>query len=207
MIGRFAVAAIYNRIRRDKTDFSVSPLGKKMLADRLVALEPEKAAFCYLMCRSIGARRVVEAGTSFGVSTIYLASAVRDNLTALGGAGTVIGTEHEPTKAAAARRHFEEAGVSDMIELREGDLRETLKNVEGPIDFMLVDIWIPMALPALQLVAPKMPPGAVVLCDNTIQFAKRYADYLSFVRGGANGFCSMALPMGGGLEISVRCDG
>jgi predicted O-methyltransferase YrrM len=204
-VTRFVAAAIYNRFRGDKTDFTQTPKGKQMLADKLVALEPDKAALCYALCRSLGARRVVEAGTSFGVSTIYLSSAVRDNVQASGGgAGVVIGTEHEPAKAEAARRHFDEAGVSEWIDLREGDLRETLKQIDGPVDFMLADIWIPMALPALKLVAPRMRSGAIVLADNTAQFAKQYAEYLGFVRDPANGFRSLNVPMKGGMEMSVK---
>jgi predicted O-methyltransferase YrrM len=203
-VTRFLISAVYNRLRGDKTDFTVTDAGKKLLADKLVALDPEKAALCYLLCKSLSARRVVEAGTSFGVSTIYLASAVRDNVRAAGGSGVVIGTEHEPAKAAAARRHFAAAGLSDWIELREGDLRQTLQNVDAPIDFMLVDIWIPMALPALELIAPRMRPGGIVLCDNTVQFAKRYADYLRYVRDPQGCFRSLTLPMKGGMEMSVR---
>ena len=123
--------------------------GRDFWRDKMVALEPAKATFCYALCRSLGARRVVEAGTSFGVSTLYLAAAVRDN-----GGGTVIATEYEPQKARMAREHFAEAGLAEYIDLREGDLRETLRSVEGPIDFMLVDIWTPLAQPALSLVAP-----------------------------------------------------
>jgi predicted O-methyltransferase YrrM len=55
-----------------------------------------------MLCRAIGARRIVEAGTSFGVSTLYLAAAVRDN-----GGGVVFGAEYEPeaeTARAAMRR-------------------------------------------------------------------------------------------------------
>ena len=78
----------------------------RYMADKLVALEPSKAEFCHLMCRALRARRVVEVGTSFGVSTLYLADAVRAN-----GGGVVIGTEHEPAKAAAARANFAEAGL------------------------------------------------------------------------------------------------
>jgi len=203
---RFIAGVVLHRLRGDKTDFTATAAGKKMLADKLVALDREKAALCYLLCRSLGARRVVEAGTSFGVSTIYLACAVRDNCRAGGSRGVVIGTEHEPTKAAAARRHFAEGGVSDWIDLREGDLRETLKNVEAPVDFMLIDIWIPMALPALRLAAPRMRTGAVVLCDNTIQFARQYAEYLGYVRDPGSGFRTLTLPMKGGLEMSVRVD-
>jgi predicted O-methyltransferase YrrM len=203
---RFLTATLFNRLRGDTTDFTATTGGKKLLSDKLVALDPEKAALCYLLCRSLNACRVVEAGTSFGVSTIYLACAVRDNAHANAGQCMVIGTEHEPEKAAAARRHFAEAGVSKLVDLREGDLRETLKDVAGPVDFMLVDIWIPMALPALKLIAPKLRRGAIVLCDNTVQFARQYADYLNFVRDSANGFQSITLPMKGGVEMSVRVD-
>ena len=84
------------------------------------------------------ATRVVEAGTSFGVSTLYLAAAVRDNQV---DNSVVIGTGHDPKKAEVARANFKEAGLSELIELREGDLRQTLQDVGGPVDFMLVDIW------------------------------------------------------------------
>ena len=76
---------------------------KAFLSDKLVALDRDKAEFCYLLCRALGATRIVEAGTSYGVSTPYLAAAVRDNVRASGGSGIVIGTEHEPAKAEAAR--------------------------------------------------------------------------------------------------------
>ena len=178
---------------------------KAFRRDKLVALDRDKAELCYQLCRASDARRIVEAGTSYGVSTLYLAAAVRDNIRATGGDGVVIGTEYEPTKAAAARAHFDEAGLSRFIDLREGDLRETLKEIEGPVDFMLVDIWIAMARPALELVAPHLRPGAIVICDNTERYRTAYADYLAFLEDPARGFRTMTLPFDGGLELSVRC--
>jgi len=130
----------------------------------------------------------VEIGTSYGVSTLYLAAAIRDNARAHGGDGVVIGTEFEPHKASAARAHFKQAGLSHFIDLREGDLRETLKEIDGPVDFLLIDIWIAMARPALELVAPHLRPGALVLCDNTEQYRNEYADYFAFLANPANGF-------------------
>ena len=177
----------------------------RFLQDKLVALDRDKAEFCYQICRSLGARRVVEAGTSFGVSTLFLAAAVRDNAGRDGG-GVVIGTEYEPEKAKAARANFAEAGLAEFIELREGDLRETLVNLSGPIDFMLIDIWTPMAQPALALVAPLLRDGAVVICDNTTQFRQAYGDYFEFVNDPANRLRTMTLPFEGGLEFTVRCD-
>ena len=110
---------------------------KAFRSDKLVALDRDKAEFCYQLCRAGNARRIVEIGTSYGVSTLYLAAAVRDNARASGGDGVVIGTEYEPAKAEAARAHFAEAGLSRFIDLREGDLRQTLKKIDGPVDFVL----------------------------------------------------------------------
>lgn len=183
----------------------------EFLEDKLIALERSKAEFCYHVCRALGARRIVEAGTSLGVSTLFLASAVRDNLrcgpsTAVHGGPPpiVIGTEFEPGKARRARSHFVEAGLSDLIDLREGDLRKTLVDVEDPIDFMLVDIWTPMARPALALIAPRLREGAVVISDNTTQFRDAYAEYFEFVHDPRNGLRTMTLPFEGGLEFTVR---
>jgi predicted O-methyltransferase YrrM len=190
----------------DRTPEAQAALTKSFLADKLYALDRDKAEFCYQVCRAIDARRVVEIGTSYGVSTLYLAAAVRDNVRAGGGNGVVIGTEYEPEKARAARAHFDEAGLSSFIDLREGDLREALRQIEGPIDFMLVDVWIPMARPALELVAPHLRPRAVVTCDNTGREDERvaYADYFAFINDPEQRFRTMTLPFSGGLEMSVR---
>jgi predicted O-methyltransferase YrrM len=177
---------------------------KQFLSDKFVALDRDKAEFCYQLCRAIDARRIVEIGTSYGVSTLYLAAALRDNLRQRGGRGIVIGTEHEPRKATAARANFHEAGLADYIDLREGDLRETLRTLEGPVDFVLVDIWVRMARTALELVAPHMRPGGMVICDNTELHRADYAAYFAFLNDPANGFTTMTLPFAGGLEFSVR---
>jgi predicted O-methyltransferase YrrM len=176
----------------------------RFFADKLVALDRDKAEFCWQLCRALRARRVVEAGTSFGVSTLYLAAAVRDNAREDGGSGVVVGTEYEPEKARRARSHFAEAGLSDWIDLREGDLRETLKDVGGPVDFALLDIWTPMARPALERIAPHLRPGAIVVADNTAQFRDAYSDYFAFVNDPANRLRTMTLPFEGGLELTVR---
>jgi predicted O-methyltransferase YrrM len=108
--------------------------------DKFVALDPDKCAYVYLLLRSMKARFVVEAGTSFGVSTLYLALAVSQN--AGSQPGKVIATENEPTKAVKARKYWSQAGddIEKFIELREGDLRETLKtDLPEQVDFLLLD--------------------------------------------------------------------
>lgn len=173
--------------------------GRTFWKDKLVALEPDKARFCYALCRTLGAKCAVEAGTSFGVSTLYLAAAIKDN-----GGGTVIGTEYEPDKAKVARAHFTEAGLDDFIDLREGDLRETLKTISRPVDFALIDIWTPLSKPALALVAPHLRRGAIVIADNTNTYRRAYGEYFAFLNDPENGFITQTLPFDGGLEMSVK---
>jgi predicted O-methyltransferase YrrM len=180
------------------TDADVAK-GRAFWADKMVALEPIKARFCYSLCRALNAKRIVECGTSFGVSTLYLAAAIRDN-----GGGTVIATEYEPAKAAIARGHFAQAGLSEVVDLREGDLRETLKRIEGPVDFLLMDIWTPLARPAIELVGPHLRKGAVVIADNTDTYRIAYGEYFAYINDPANGFSTMTLPFDGGLEMSVK---
>lgn len=177
---------------------------RTFMRDKLVALDAEKCRLCYMLCRGLGARRVVEVGTSFGVSTIYLAAAVRDNSCGHGGHGIVIGTELEESKAAAARVNLAEAGLADFAEIRQGDVLEILKEVCVPVDLVLLDIWAPLALPALQLLTPQLREGAIVLCDNVDRFSREYRQYVAHVRRPDSGFVSMTLPFSGGFEMSVR---
>ena len=187
---------------RDRSQRGFDDNMRRFFSDKLVALDRDKATFCYQVCRALGARRVVEAGTSHGVSTLYLAAAVRDNGH---DDGVVIATEYESDKAAIARANFSEAGLARWIELREGDLRETLVDCGGPVDFMLVDIWH-VALDALELVAPALRPGAVVVTDNTIASAEGYQPYFEFLNDPANKLRTMTLPFTGGLEFTIRID-
>ena len=171
------------------------------LADKMVALEKDKAEFCYMLCRAIGARRVVEVGTSFGVSTLYLAAAVRDN-----GGGVVLAAENEPLKAERARANFEAAGLSSFIEFHQADVIEACKPFEGPIDFVLFDIWAHVVRPVLDILAPRLRPGAVICADNTAGERSResYKDYFALLEDPANGFRTMTLPFGGGFELTVK---
>lgn len=117
-----------------------------LMRDKMIALEQDKALFVYHLCRALSATRIVEAGTSFGLSTIYLALAVGQNALRLEPgkrkSAKVIATEYEPSKITLARQHWKEAGeeVEPWIDLREGDLRQTLaSDLPEEIDFVLFD--------------------------------------------------------------------
>jgi predicted O-methyltransferase YrrM len=167
-------------------------------ADYGFSIVPEQGDLIYLLCRGQRATRVVEFATSVGMSTLYFAAAMRDN-----GGGKVIGAEIVPAKVAAARRNLADAGLADYAEIREGDARQTLRDLGGPVDFALIDGWPldkgpSLACQIIQLVAPQLRTGGYVMNDNA------EPDFLEFIRDPANGFLSVTLPIKNGTELSVK---
>lgn len=165
-----------------------------------IPLSPERGLFAYLLARSINARRIVEFGTAFGVSTIYLAAAIKDN-----GGGIVIGSEIEKAKAARAQENLEKAGLSDCVELRAGDAQRTLADPGGVVDMLLVDGYKDLYLSIVTMLVPFMRTGSVILGDNvtTPILRKSLAPYVAFMNNPENGFCSVTMPFKDGLEYSV----
>lgn len=165
-------------------------------ADNFLAVSPAFGRFLYAMARACRASRIVEFGTSMGVSTIYLAAALRDN-----GGGHLIGSEFEPSKVARARANLDATGLADLVEIREGDALETLRDVGGEVDLLLIDGAFSLYLPVLKLLEPRLKTGAVILGENAFE-----PGYLEYVRDPANGYLSQALPIdeGRGNEFTVK---
>jgi predicted O-methyltransferase YrrM len=124
---------------------------------------------------------------------------VRDN-----GGGTVIGSELEPNKVKTARRNLTEAGLESLVEIREGDARETLRDPGGSVDLVFLDGFKQLYLPVLQMLIPHLRSGSIVIADNIFTFRVALAPYVSFVQDPANGFLSMTLFLGDGTEHSLR---
>ncbi|KAJ6610438.1 hypothetical protein B0H10DRAFT_2060812 [Mycena sp. CBHHK59/15] len=175
------------------------------MRDKFIALDQDKCHFMYQLVRATGATHVVEAGTSFGVSTIYLALAVGQNVKAAGGGK---GRSSRRRRRAPRLRLRATTGsrpgrITNIIIHRKGDLLQTLKSDLPQIDMLLLDIWVPMALPTLQVVLPNLRPGAVVLIDNTISLASPYAELLAYLRAPESPFTNLTLPYSNGFEMCV----
>ena len=158
-----------------------------------LAVSRKTGALLYMYARMMKARSVVEFGTSFGVSTLHLAAALRDN-----GGGALISAEFEPSKVAAARTIIESAGLSDLVQVREGDALETLADgLPESIDLVLLDGAKALYPGVLALLEPRLHAGSVLVADN----ADWSPEYLEIVRSGGRYF-SQALHED--VEVSVK---
>ena len=189
--------------RRLLTAFPKMMLGNLKPSDVRNAYLPinlNQGEFIYDLLISEDSKHIVEFGTSFGISTLFLAAAARQT------GGHVVTSELLPEKCAIAQKNFERAGIADLVELRKGDAIETLANVDGGIDFLLLDGWNDLYLPVLQMLEPKLNQGAYIYTDNA-SFPGTEA-FLSYVRENLAKFDSEYMETGkGGIELTKYLGG
>ncbi len=170
-----------------------------LLGDAFIPVDREAGRLLYALARSSAPGTIVEFGTSFGISTIYLAAAVRDR-----GTGVVITAELHTGKAERAREYIREAGLLDVVDLRVGDALETLGNVERDVSVVFLDGWKNLYLPVLRMLEPALQPGALVVADDVHLFPDALQPYLDYVRDPAHGYVSVTFPVGDAMELSTR---
>jgi predicted O-methyltransferase YrrM len=163
-----------------------------------MAVAPEVGRLIYVLVRSRRPALVVEFGTSFGLSAIHIAAALHDN-----GFGRLITTEQSASKTSRAAQHLTQAGLSDLVDIRQGDAFQTLSAIGG-IDLLMLDGWKPLYLPLLRQLEPALSAGCLVIADDVISLSDQLAPYLAYVRDAANGYVSCEIPLDDGLELSVR---
>jgi predicted O-methyltransferase YrrM len=159
-----------------------------------LAVSRDTATLLYMLGRSLKARSVVEFGTSFGISTLHLAAAVKDN-----GGGRVIGTEFEPSKVTRARENIAAGGLAEFVDIRAGDALETLsRDLPETIDLVLLDGAKTLYGRVLALLAPRLRSGAMILADN----ANMCPEYLAAVRAPDSGYLSV--PIGEDVDLTMK---
>jgi predicted O-methyltransferase YrrM len=168
------------------------------LSDFYLPVTPEAGRLLYSLVRATRPQTIVEFGMSLGLSGIHLASAVKDN-----GSGRVVTTELSAAKVAAAKKNFADAGLADVISVLEGDALETLKTIDGPVDFVLLDGWKEFYLPVIKLLEPQLAPGTLIVADNT-----NMADtqpYLDYVRDAGHGYVSVNFLARDSDSMEITC--
>ncbi len=191
--------AYHERIRQEEEGYGVTPgnSAREWRDTVLLPVGPETGQLINIIARSLDAPNILELGTSYGYSAIWLGEAAR----AAGGRMTTV--ELADYKTEYAKDMAAKAGLSDVIDFRVGDALEIIAGLPDRIDFVLLDLWKDMYVPCLEAVLPKLNPGAIIVADNMITpggpNVKAYADA---VRAAPN-LRSILLPVAAGLEISV----
>jgi len=179
------------RLMRSKTEYLEF---YTRLRDLWLPVSRETGTLLYMLARSSNARSIVEFGTSFGISTLHLAAALRDN-----GGGRLITSEFEPTKVVRAREHLAAGGLVDLVEFRAGDALQTLSvDLPESIDLLLLDGAKALYGDILALVESRLRPGALIVADN----ADLSPDYLARMRAPGSGYLST--PFNEDVELSIR---
>jgi predicted O-methyltransferase YrrM len=170
------------------------------LDDLLLSVGREVGTPLYLLATGAQSRRILELGSSYGYSTVWLAAAARAT------GGKVQSCELKDFKIDHARQALTKAGLSSRVEFHSGDCLDTLQQLQGPFDLVLLDVWKDLYLPCFELVHPKLAPGGLIIADNMLlpQMVRPQAEaYRARVRK-AGDLDSVLIEVGNGIEISRR---
>ena len=188
----------HERMREEHAALRLSPQsdGDGGQDQRMRAIGPETGQLLNILARSIESPTILELGTSFGYSGIWLGEAARAS------GGRLITMERHAYKSDYARDMAEKSGVSDVIDFRVGDAVSMIAEIKGGFDFVFVDLWKDLYVACLEAFYPKLNPGAIIVADNIIMPGN--AEVMAYVRAirAKPGITSVLLPVGSGLEVS-----
>ncbi|HEY1125314.1 MAG TPA: class I SAM-dependent methyltransferase [Sphingobium sp.] len=163
---------------------------------QLLTVGEEVGIFLNILAKSLDAPRILEIGTSYGYSGIWLAEAAR----ATGGRLTTL--ELHDYKSNHAREMAERAGLAEHVDFLVGDAVELINALPGTFDLILLDLWKDMYVPCLEAFFPRLSPGAIIVADNMIIPGGPEVDRYGRVVRAKPGISSVLLPIGQGIEIS-----
>ena len=187
----------HERIRRERDEPpEMPPRGRDGGQDqRMRAVGPNTGQLINILARSLKAPTILELGTSFGYSGIWLGEAARAS------GGRLITMELHDYKSAFAREMAARAGLADAIDFRVGDAVRMIGELQTGLDFVLVDLWKELYVPCLEAFYPRLNPGAIIVADNMLGPDPNVKVYGRAVRAKA-GITSVLLPVGAGIEVS-----
>jgi predicted O-methyltransferase YrrM len=191
-----AVLDIYHaRMSEERKTRPANP-SAAALDDRLLAVGPDTGQLLNILAKSQKAPAILELGTSYGYSAIWLADAAR------AAGGRLVTMELHDYKSDYARQMSVKAGLAGHVDFEVGDAVSMIAGLPHGIDFVLVDLWKDLYVPCLEALYPKLNAGAIIVADNMIlpggEAVNRYA---RAVRS-KPGMSSIRVPVGSGLEIS-----
>ena len=197
---------VLSRLEKD-IDYENSHLDEVTSEKRLNCISKNIGTFYNIMLKSIHAKNILEIGMSVGYSGLWFADAIISNTQN----GQIITIDREQFKIDSATRNFEEAGVSSLIKIREGEARKILREIkeefgENYFDFIFIDADKESYIEYFDLCLPLVRKGGIIGADNILfpeRFNEMMVDYLSHVRSNPN-VQSVTVPIDNGEEITIK---
>ena len=176
--------------------------------ERMNCISKNIGMFYNIMLKSINAKKILEIGMSVGYSGLWFADAVMSNTQS---DGQIITIDRERFKIDNAKKNFEEAGVSSLIKIRDGDARKVLHDIKEEFgknyfDFIFIDADKESYIEYFDLCLPLVRKGGIIGADNILlpeRFNEMMVDYLSHVRSNPN-VQSVTIPIDNGEEITIK---
>jgi len=197
---------VLSRLEKD-IDYENSHRDEVPSEKRLNCISKNIGTFYNIMLKSIHAKNILEIGMSVGYSGLWFADAIMSNTQD----GQIITIDREQFKIDSATRNFEEAGVSSLIKIREGEARKILHEIkeefgENYFDFIFIDADKESYIEYFDLCLPLVRKGGIIGADNILfpeRFNEMMADYLSLVRSNPN-VQSVTVPIDNGEEVTIK---
>ncbi|HYM69956.1 MAG TPA: class I SAM-dependent methyltransferase [bacterium] len=164
---------------------------------RLLNITPEAGRLLSILVRVLGARDILELGTSNGYSTIWLAWAA----SATGGHVTTV--DQAPHKIAMARENLARAGLDGRVTIREGRILDVLRSLAGPVDFILLDADRPSYTGYLDPLLRLLRPGGLLATDNVVSHGSEVTEFVARLRADP-ALETVTPPVGSGVELTYK---
>ena len=173
--------------------------------DRMLAITWDTGKFFNLLLRALKAKNILEIGTSTGFSTIWCAEAIKDN------PGKIITIEKNQNKINRAKKNFQEAGILDLIEIRQGDAIDILtdllkKNFENYFDFVLIDADKERCVKYFDIILPMVKKNGIIVTDNVLypeRFRPEMQNLVDHIAD-CSKVISVTIPVGNGEEVTMK---
>lgn len=201
-LGLARVLAEYNERWAHEFENVIPGLTAEQVVQRrdafLMSVGPDAGAFLELLVRSAKAASILELGTSFGHSTVYLAHAAQAT------GGHVTTCDLDAGKQDFAREMLGRAGLEKHVTFVTGDAVSVIEDLSGKVDFCLIDLWMAEYVRAFEALYPRLAVKGYAVADNmVVPETTEAADYRRAVRD-KDDLESVLLPIGWGLEVSRR---
>lgn len=163
-----------------------------------LAVSEEDGRFLRVMAATNRSKRALEIGSASGYSAIWIGMGLRET------GGRLVTIEYDAARAREAAENVRRAGLSDIVQVVQGDGFREIPRLPGTFDFVFLDAWKKDYKRFLDLVLPRLDAGGLFLAHNVVNKGKEMPDFLDAIERNPNLLTSIITPSGEGISVSLK---